>query len=562
MGNFLDTLGLGSSNVDVYVAVSSTGKIEMSLPDESTREIKSYAQLPIEYNDSLREIADLDNFAKVLEQLFKECNINSQKANVHLSLPTVWFGYKDDIPLILDENAVTNVVIGELEQTYIFKRKDPMALWFEAPSTDSQKRSVFYTAVQKESVDLLKEAFKTLGANLVSVTNSLFSSLKGLVNAGIIDEQINNEGYSWNLMVINNSGFQLYGLKGKQFTDYIEEPLALKTYEGEEIYAAINNAAQISLMGIETSTLVILSETDLVSANYLAESLQFGANIIPVEDNKYKKEPFTNIGLNVIPEDQIKVSLNIIGLISEQSVLPITTDFLGLAGPKKNVTETIEIPITKDFTLVLTPAKALLYSGILFAIIVLPLLIVMLVASSSYNKASAESERLNEEIAAVDAELKLYGKKEKSSTFNETDEIESVLRNNRVKIMAYTSLGDSIPKNLYLTYFMTGDDGYIDIKGCANSVEDVYVFFKNLKDSLIDSNLRLNKLDLKNGSVESVINSDASNIDSAPYVFEITNMSDEQISSFMQSLRNGSSGSDEENGEGSEDEENTEEPTN
>ena len=304
MANFLDNLGLGGSGIDVYVAISSCGKVEMALPDKNTREIKSYAQLPIEYNDAQREIANLDSFAKTLEQLYTECNINPQKANVHLSVPTVWFGHKDDVPLILDENAVTNVIIGELEQSYIFKRKDPLPLWFEVPASDAQKRNVFYSAIQKESKDVITEAFASLGSKLVSVTCSLFSDLKGLIRAGIINEQVTSENYNWSLMIINNSGFQLYSLRGKNFTDYVEEPIALKTYEGEEIYSAINNAAQISLMGIETSTLVILSETDLVSASYLAENIQIGAQVIAVEDNKYKKEPLMDIGLNVIPENQ------------------------------------------------------------------------------------------------------------------------------------------------------------------------------------------------------------------------------------------------------------------
>ena len=54
--------------------------------------------------------------------------------------------------------------------------------------------------------------------------------------------------------------------------------------------------------------------------------------------------------------------------------------------------------------------------------------------------------------------------------------------------MAYAALGESIPKNLYLTYFMTGDDGVIDIKGCADSVEDVYVFFKISKIQWLNQN--------------------------------------------------------------------------
>ena len=537
MRNFLDNLGLGSSGIDVYVAVSSSGKIEMALLDDSKTEIKSYAQLPIEYNDAQREIANIDNFAKIVEQLFSECNINPQKANVHMSLPTVWFGYKDDIPLILDENAITNVVIGELEQSYIFKRKTPLPLWFEAPNTDPQKRSAFYSAVQKESKELIEEAFASFGAKLVSLTCSLFTDIKGLIKAEVLNEEVNDEEYNWGLMIINNSGFQLYSLKGKKFVGYIEEPIALRTYEGEEIYSAINNSAQIALMSLEANTLVVISETDLVSANYLIENLQFGAKIVSVEDNKYKKEPLANIGLNVLPEDQIKVSLNTIGLIDNTDSLPIPTDYLVPIGQKKTVVQTIEIPITKDYTLVLTPQKALLYSAILLGVVLLPLLILLGTFMSLNNNATAENERLSGEIAEIDAQLSKYERQSSGGNFNPSDEIINTMKNNRIKIMAYTSLGESIPKNLYLTYFMTGEDGYIDIKGCANSVEDVYVFFKNVKDSLYESNLRLNKLDLKTGSIESVINSDTSNIDEAPYIFEITNMTDEQISSFMNSLR-------------------------
>ena len=102
--------------------------------------------------------------------------------------------------------------------------------------------------------------------------------------------------------------------------------------------------------------------------------------------------------------------------------------------------------------------------------------------------------------------------------------------------MAYAALGESIPQNLYLTYFLTADEGKINIKGCADSVEDVYVFFKNLKDSLLESQLRISKLDLKAGSLDKVVNSTASTIDNAPYIFEITNMTDAQIKAHMKNL--------------------------
>ena len=59
-------------------------------------------------------------------------NINPKKSNVYVSLPTVWFGLKEGLPLLLDDNAITNIVVGELELTYIFKRKDPIPYWFDA----------------------------------------------------------------------------------------------------------------------------------------------------------------------------------------------------------------------------------------------------------------------------------------------------------------------------------------------------------------------------------------------------------------------------------------------
>ena len=84
--------------------------------------MKSYASASIEYNEATREISDYDMFSAKLEKLFEECNLTPSKCNVHLSLPTIWFGYKDNIPLTSDDENIKNIVFSELDQTYIFKR--------------------------------------------------------------------------------------------------------------------------------------------------------------------------------------------------------------------------------------------------------------------------------------------------------------------------------------------------------------------------------------------------------------------------------------------------------
>lgn len=526
-------LGLGGG-IDVYVTVSPACGLEMLAVDKHGN-VKSYAQTPLEYNEAQREISNYDDFKTALETLFQMRNINPAQARVHLSVPTVWFGAKEGLPLLLDDTAITNVVIGDLEQTYIFKRKEPLPYWFDAlASTNSDSRNVFYSAVQKEAIEQIRNVLATMGSTLESVECSLFADLKALFVTGIAAEQM-QDGYSWSLMIINNSGFQMLGMQGKRILEYYEEPLPIKSYEGEEIYAAIENAAQIALMSTPSSALIVLSETDLVSAEILAGRLQFSGKTIFVEDNQFRKEPLMEMSLNIIAEDQIKVSLHAIGAMSPAGLMPVDVNFLAEGGKSKPQTAVIEIPVGGS-VFELTPTKGSVIAGILLAIIMAPLGGVYYVTNDMLTKAQAESSALDNKITQLDEELKQYETKKEDNSFDPVAEIEKVLKNNRAKIMAYAALGESIPETLYLTYFLTGDDGKVNIKGCADSVEDVYVFFKNLKDSLVESKLRLSKLDLKSGTLDQVVNSTASTIDNAPYIFEITNMNENELKSFMNKL--------------------------
>ena len=519
----------------LYISLSPACGLEIIELDKHGN-VKSYAQTPLEYNEAQREISNYDEFKTGLETLFQMRNINPAKANIYLSVPTVWFGTKEGLPLLLDDNAITNIVIGELEQTYVFKRKEPLPFWFDAlASTNSDSRNVFYTAVQKEAVEFIRGIITSMGANLAGVECSLFADLKGLLATGIAAEQMQDSN-SWSLMIVNNSGFQMLGLQGKRILEYYEEPLPIKSYEGEEIYSAIENAAQIALMSTPSSSLVVLSETDLVSAEILAGRLQFGGSTIYVEDNQFRKEPLMDMSLNILSEDQLKVSLHAIGHMAPPGAMPVDVDFIAEKGKAKSQVAVIEIPLGNGQVFELTPQKAIVIVIILAALIMAPLGGAYAWTGGLVTKAQEENTALDNQITDLDAQIKQYEKQDGKAEFDAVAEIEKVLKNNRTKIQVYAALGQFIPKNLYLTYFITGDDGLINIKGCADSVEDVYVFFKNMKESLTDSKLRLSKLDLKSGSLDTVVNSTASTIDNAPYVFEITNMNENQLKAFMNKL--------------------------
>lgn len=553
MANFLDSI-LGGAT-EVYIAVSPTNLIELGVLDPHTNLMKTYASASIEYNEAIREIADYDIFSAKIEKLFEECNLTPSKCNVHISLPTIWFAYKDNIPLTSDEENIKNIVFSELDQTYIFKRTDPVPCWFDAPiSLNTDTKSIFYTAIQSEVMETLRNMFKEMGANLIEITCSLVSDLKGLATCGFVDQEINSDVAIWSLMIVNNSGFQLFGFQGKKLQDFYEEPLPIKSFEGDEIYSAIDNAAQIALMSSSAQSLVILSETDLVSARELSKRIQFAGKVTVIEDNKFRKKTLSDITRALIPELQSEVSLHMLGMFPDPSVFPLAINFLtSIEGYARN--DILEIPISTDKTIILTKPKAMLYSLILLIAVVVPLSVGWISTSILNQKYQSQIEELDLEISNITAQLKNYQNKG-GPGFDPYTEIKRVLKNNRTKIMAYGALGDSVPKNLYLSYFMTGDDGYIDIQGYANTVEDVYVFYQNLKDSLVESQLRLSKLDLKTSSIDEVIQN-TSNLNSAPYAFEITNMDEGQLSSFMNALR--SAGQDNQDSNNSD---NQEQPTN
>lgn len=525
--------GMGGG-AEIFLTVSQACGLEM-IETDKTGEIKSYAQVPLEYNEAQREVANYDNFHTAVEDLFAKRNINPAQANIHLSIPTVWFGAKENIPLLIDDNGIGNMVLGELQSTYLFKRQEAVPFWFDnrvAKSSDS--RSIFYTAIQSNAAAQFGSIFTSLGANLASIECSLFATLRGLYVTGIAKEQMDTDA-SWSLMLVTNSGFQLIDLQGKKIAAYYEEPIPFKNYEGEEIYSAIDNAAQIAFMNTSSSSLVLVSETDLVSAQVLSEKLQFSGQLKYFEDNKFRMEPLMELPLNILAEDQLKVSLHAIGHYTPSGNIgmPVDVNFLGTSAKTAAVDATIETPLGK-----LTPMKATAIVAIIGALLLIPLFLGFFVLQKSTADLEADNNELEAKITHINEEIAQYEGNTGSSGFSAENEIEKVLKYNRTKIMAYAALGESIPKNIYLTYFLTGDDEKINIKGCAETVEDVYVFFKNLKDSLVDSDLRISKLDLKEGSIDQVVNSTASTVDDAPYVFEITNMTEDEILSFKDSLLN------------------------
>ncbi len=522
LNDLLSQLGAGSKEI-VFLSVTPGVGLELIQVDPVIKSVKTYGHKPLEYSDSMREISNYDDFKNALQDLFQELNINP-KCNIVLNLPMVHFG-KVELPLLLSDESITEAVISEVEQSYIFKRCEPVVSWFEGHSNSaSDSRTIFYSALQKNAIDKIKEILGELGANLGGVEISLISNLRALLFSGLTETQM-EEGTPWNLMIVNSNGYSIVSLLGKEIIDYYEEPLALKTYELDEIYEVINTSAQIALMNFPSNYLYVVSETDLVSAEHLSTKMPFEGKIDFLENNSFRKREVLSVSLNILPDQVMKISLESVGIaVSRVCDYPIKLDFSG--NSPAEMASAGEESISFNFNnkeIVLTETVLRKMSFVIAAVLIVPSLFAMLTLPVVQKKNKAQLNDINSKIEKIEAEIKeLTELASESGNFVIKTEIENVIKNNRAKLIAYSALGESVPADLWITYFSAKDTGKFDIKGISEDVEDIYIFFKNMKDSLIDNQLRLHKLEMVSDSIDDAVMPDGP----VMYNFEITNMSE------------------------------------
>ena len=329
------------------------------------------------------------------------------------------------------------------------------------------------------------------------------------------------QGVTWNLLSVGSNGYSLVSMVGKNVVDYYEEPIAIKSYEGDEIYNVITSSAQITLMSYPANYLVILSDTNSVSAEVLAKNLNVDCAVEYIENNKFKRKEFLPVSLDVLPDNILKISLQAIGVaISKFSDYPIICNFLATTNEAVATEETVTITIgEKEYTT--TPTMAMVLSVVVSVICLVPVLVAFLLLPQIQATKQAELDELNASIQQVEKEIKeLKDAQQMAGKFSVKNEINKTLQDNRIKLMAYSAIGESVPAQLWLSYFMTEGNGNISIKGGASTVEDVYTFYKNLKEYLVSSNLKLQKLEMVSDDVDEFM----SNLP-VTYDFEISNIS-------------------------------------
>lgn len=527
--DFLSKLG-ASTKITVGVSISPSLGVEMIEIDRTTGTVTKYSHRPLEYNHSTREIADYAHLQIALEELFDELRI-PKKSNIILSVPNVHFGMIS-LPLLLTDEAITNAVISEVEQSYIFKRQEPVVSWTEVYSNiETENRTLAYTALQKSVLDGITEICDEIGCTISAVENSYTSLLRALHYTGLAKEEM-KENVTWNLMIIGQNSYSILSMLDKKIIEYYEEPLALKSFVDDEIYNAITTSAKLTLIGLPANYLFIVSETDLVSAEVLSMKISVDSTIHFLECNKYTQNEMLPINLNILPKKALQITPEAIGAITYPfDTFPLKLNLVA----DKEVSSGI---LSDDFAypkinlggleIELDPAFIKKIALIVGGIIILPVLGASLLLGQVFiPKEQAKLNELNSKIDASNDSIKQYSQENKNNTFNLNTSIDTIIKNTENKLAYYSALGLSIPKNLWITYYVSNETGKIDIKGKSKDVESIYTFYKNLKQMVNNSDIRLYKLEIASESIDDVVQ----NISSGPksYDFEITNMSDAEL---------------------------------
>ena len=518
---------LSSGNQKQIVGITLTPGIglEAVVLDKNKSTILNYGRKKVEYNFSTREIQDYVQFKTSIVELMDEMKI-PPKSPVYLVLPNVYFDFLE-IPPMISNPEIKTAILSKAEEFYIFKRDEPVSGWCEIVNTEggSQKK-LAYASFQKSAVDEIKEIISDIGLQLIGIESAYSATLRGLFVAGLISDVVIEEA-SWTAMLINTNSYTLFQMDGKNLIDYSEVPLAIKSFSMEEAYQAIVSSSSQLLSNFSSTNLYIISQTDEICAEVLKRQLQFDREIIAIDSNKYSKKPLMEVMTATDFNATNSITLAAIGAACIKTDLNLTLNVLqddpnasmGVYFTTNILGNNVEV--TSSFVDKLTILIIALCAIVFGALIGL----MYFIDSQAQNSISD----LSSQIQSVDAQINAESQTEKKEEIDMNMVIDEVAALNVSTISFYDSIATDIPKNIWLTKYYNKAGNQIAVRGIAESIVDIYEYYKNLRIVSPQSDIKLTELkvvteDSKTEEEDSVIKDLAIDKNSGRlYSFEISN---------------------------------------
>lgn len=502
MNDVMTNLGLNSKTW-VGISLSSNNLLELVCLDKATKSIANYACETVQYNSAIREIEDPDEFVDKVQTLFQKVDLSPKNCNVLLNLPNVHFGFSTLDPNISEEE-ISEVLLSEVEDLYIFKKNDPM-IEFQVigRNQDTNQLLVVYSAIQRKTVDFVKECFSDIGATLVSVETTNSSLLKGIQYSQFSSFDFT----STSILHISANSYSIFNLNNNLLIDYYEEPLAIKSFSNEEVYGAIANAAAATLSKYNTQNLLVISETDEISAELLASQVSFPGNIEYIDRNKSTNGCFIEIRPEAaIIQDQIPyITIEAVGVAAtmyEEFII----SFSFIHDGKMQDYETINI-LGHELNF-MQYALLVILIGVIIAILI------NLVVGGYYNSKNGDLQRDVNRIQSSNDDLRRQiAEEQKNKSSQDLFTIAQNIQNtNQSDFAMLNALSTDIPPSVWIEKFMLASDAFTTVSGKSLSSGEIDEFFRNLQQR--DPSLSLTRLEL---------NTDDANYVDGVYDFEMTN---------------------------------------
>ena len=503
----------------VGVSITPNIGVEVALLDKKSPTIIKYGKRHIEYNLATREIQDYDAFKATLVDLFKELDI-SLKSSIYLTLPNVHLDF-ESLPLIIGDDAISNAILSKAEDSYIFKRVEPISAWADlVTNSQTDKRLIVYTSFQETAINQIREIFQELGADLIGIESSYSAIIRGLYFTNAVDFD-KDENINWNLLLVNSNSYALFSLQGTRLIDYTEVPLAIKSFSYEEAYQAISTSVSQILPNFPARKLIILSQADDICAEVLKTQITFDEEIITHDCNKYSKVSPINISSSVIENEAVSMTYALIGALAtdhiEEKILDLNLfNKISNAGDEYFTFEAFNQTIIVNQELA---RKALLaIAGVLvifFAAIYGLLHLVNIGVKKQINTYQQKINTTQQEIQAITG---------RDGVVDIETLVTRVIDLNKKAISFYDSIATDIPQSVWLQYYYNKNGDKLAIEGVSANIADIYNYYKSLKVVSPQSSIKLNRLQILTEINGQDYDLAAPDLGSKYYDFEISNV--------------------------------------
>lgn len=460
-------------NKDIIgISISTKSIIEIVQFNRETKKVVKYGQANIAYDLVTKQISNPGAVTSEISKIFNELDIPFN-SGVVISVPSVFIN-NITLPSTYDEEKIRNELIAETEKNYIFKKNAPSVSWAQITvNTEAETQYLLYSAIKKEEAEKIEGIFIGMGMKLIAIDSSYISLIRGLAISGIVDDDI-LDGKLWNILVITVNSFIIITLMGDKIIDLSEDPLAIKSFDQNDIYPTIASYSLESISIKNPDHVVIISQTDDVSAEKMTSYFDMDCKLSFIESNNLSQESIFSDDIDLSDKTYKAIGLEAIGSTHwRKSSIPISLNFAS-----NSVTSMADEINFLGMTISLTPQKIVQYfiiGLIILAVIILgSAYLVLLSCNGALDNTLQELNKdLNDKMTPIKAPV-VNAKEDPSTILNRSFD------NNMIFLDNYKAVGSVIPEKLWIESFSINDDSTVRIKGKALSVDDIINYYQNL----------------------------------------------------------------------------------